>query len=64
MAEQKTVRYPKIFGGENSKDLWDLINSIRATSVHEALYAFGCKCQELEKIIHKLEKRIAQLEDI
>ena len=42
----------KIFSGETSRELWDEINSLDATStgddIRDVLYSFGCALQKLE----------------
>ena len=63
VSEQPMKRYPKIFSGENSSDLWDTIKRVRKPRVHDALYDLGCHCQQLEETVRRLEQRIAQLED-
>ena len=55
-------RYRKVFSGEDSKDLWEDINAVRNSKIHEALYNLGCHCQKLETIISTLERRIARIE--
>jgi len=55
----------KIFSGKNSEKLWGLINQIKMTDPHgpffedivwEAIYALGCKCQELEAKVDNLNQ--------
>lgn len=50
----------KIFSGKNSEKLWEKINQVKMTHpqsdffedvIWEALYALGCKCQELESLL-------------
>jgi len=52
----------QIFSGENSRSLWDEINSINNLSVgddiHCVLYSLGCALQKLESKVD------AQLEDL
>ena len=62
--EQPLQRYPNIFSGKNSEDVWNAINKIKNGKTHNALYELSCKCQELENIVQKLERRIAQLENV
>lgn len=45
-----------IFSGIKSKRLWKDINSIEDECIHKAIYHLGCKCQELEEIVRKLEE--------
>ncbi len=62
MNEPILTRYKPIFSGSKSEDFWQELNSLKKEEIREMFYTFGCKCQELETIIKKLEKRIAQLE--
>jgi polyhydroxyalkanoate synthesis regulator phasin len=61
-AIERMQRFAKIFSGKNSKGLWKDINRTKPRRTQEALYHLGCKCQELESIVEKLEQRIARLE--
>jgi hypothetical protein len=50
----------RIFSGNQSKDLWRAINAVkepdgRAWNTWSALYTLGCRCQELEARVEKLE---------
>jgi len=58
---------PRIFSGEDSTELWDLINSITdkknrksrkklASKLWEVIYTMSCKCQELEDEVRKLKR--------
>jgi hypothetical protein len=58
----KLQRFHRIFSGEDSIDLWDDINAVKKRKIHDALYTLGCRCQELESVVHQLEERIAELE--
>ncbi len=47
-----------IFSGDNSKDFWKAINNIQYEEVKDVLYWFGCKLQELESKVEKLESKL------
>lgn len=51
-------REPQIFSGKDSKELWKRINALHdhMPDVFWALYIMGCRCQELEAIVRRLEK--------
>lgn len=51
----------RIFSGDESREFWNAINSLKGKN-QEVLYWFGCKCQELEALVCKLQDRIAELE--
>ena len=51
----------RIFSGDSSVRLWADINRVGDTGT--ALYSLGCKCQELESLVRKLEARVAELEN-
>jgi len=56
----------KVFSGSSSKPLWDAINAVKKSNRHgdpigftswnvwSALYALGCRCQELEANVDRL----------
>ena len=46
----------RIFSGDDSRLMWDEINSIKNEKVQDALYSIACKCQELEAVVRKLRK--------
>lgn len=54
-----------IFSGDGSEPLWDDINRVFGKrgrkklrrQVWRALYAMGCRCQELETRVEELKKR-------
>ena len=52
----------QIVSGENSRDFWDGINEIDGMStgdeIHNVLYSIGCKMQELESEIDRLNKKL------
>lgn len=52
-----------IFGGEASRELWNEINALDATStgddIRDCIYSVCCKMQELE---HKFESQIKALD--
>lgn len=52
---------PRVFSGKSSKQLWKDINATHDATpvVWLAIYALGCKCQELEVIVRRLEKEQA-----
>lgn len=61
---QTLRRQRRVFSGKNSTDLWKAINKTKGKKkTHLALYSLGCRCQELEEIVRRLESRIARLED-
>ena len=43
-----------VFSGQSSRPLWKNINAVRDDAVHEALYALGCACQELEAKVERV----------
>jgi hypothetical protein len=53
-----------IFSGDNSKDLWKVINKVAkkkskkklARAACKAIYLLGCKCQELETEVERLKE--------
>lgn len=49
----------QIFSGERSTGFWETINKGRK---RDALYAIGCRCQELESLVRELMRRIEKLE--
>lgn len=47
-----------IFSGDNSRKMWDEINSARTIAdLRAALYSLGCRCQELEAEVRKLQEQ-------
>lgn len=60
---QQLQRFPRIFSGRYSKDLWKDIKRVKHEKTHWALYNLGCHCQDLESQVHALESRLARLED-
>ena len=44
-----------IFYGDNSVELWDQINAIPNRKLRYTIYALGCKLQELEARLEKVE---------
>lgn len=47
-----------IFSGDNSRELWNEINSAKTIShLRAALYSLGCRCQELEAEVRKLQEQ-------
>jgi hypothetical protein len=49
----------KIFSGDYSRKMWDLINALkdeysRDYKAWEAIYTLACRCQELEAKIDKI----------
>ncbi len=44
---------PEIFGGDNSRKLWDSINAIEDESAKDAVYFLGCKLQEFESQVRR-----------
>lgn len=61
--EEPLRRYHRVFSGKQSKTLWKDIDRMKRGRTRWALYSLGCKCQELEELVRRLERRIAQLED-
>jgi hypothetical protein len=60
------VKKEKIFSGDNSRTLWEYINRVADGTIDdacEALYLMGCKCQELEAVVDRLEERIDLLNE-
>ena len=54
---------PRIFSGEESTELWEMIQEVSRklagqvpAKYGDVLYIFGCKCQELESRLEKLEE--------
>lgn len=53
-----------IFSGDESKQLWKAINSISkkkkrkkiAKAAERAIYLLGCKCQELESQLERIDE--------
>ena len=61
MSKQKVP--PRIFSGEESTELWEMIQEVSRklagqvpAKYGDVLYLFGCKCQELESRVEELEK--------
>lgn len=52
------MKEEKIFSGDNSKSLWDLINSIKRPDAREAVYALGCCCQDFEDKVDRLLRHL------
>ena len=45
---------PEIFGGDDSRELWRLINAVDHDKPEwDALYALGCACQRLEAQVRR-----------
>lgn len=55
---------PPIMSGDPSRPMWDLINLIPRRKTREAVYALGCRCQELETGLDRALDRIEALEKI
>lgn len=55
--------------GTGSTDLWKAINKVRkkrrrkkiARAAGRAVYILGCRCQELEEVVRKLEAEVQKL---
>ena len=57
---------PRIFSGEESTELWEMIQEVSRklagqvpAKYGDVLYLFGCKCQELESRVEELEAALA-----
>ena len=55
----------RIFSGEESTELWEMIQEVSRklagqvpAKYGDVLYIFGCKCQELESRLEKLEEAV------
>jgi hypothetical protein len=58
----------RIFSGERSRELWDAIKATAPVNpatarrpeqeTHDALYLLGCRCQELEAVVHAILDRL------
>jgi len=46
-----------IFYGDQSKELWAIINATPAYELRNLLYLMGCKLQELEHRLESVENR-------
>lgn len=57
----KVEKKQKIFSGDYSREMWDAINALDATSTgddtSEVLYLIGCRLQELES---KVDKKVGE----
>jgi len=62
-AKEPLQRPRHIFSHDHSQDLWKAVKKVKSDKIHDALYTMGCYCQELEAVVHRLEERIAKLED-
>lgn len=51
----------RIFSGDGSHAMWARINTVKPEITSMALYALGCKCQELEAVVRKSLARIEAL---
>ena len=62
MNKTPLLRFRRVFSSKSSRDLWKAVGAVRKHRVHDALYAMGCHCQQLEVYVHTLEARVAELE--
>lgn len=62
------MKQEKIFSGERSRDMWDDINKLchdpdpDLENVGDLLYLIGCRLQELESRLEKVEKPVTTFE--
>jgi hypothetical protein len=49
------VKRKPIFSGPASRPFWKAIGAIKDERVFDAIYALGCKCQELEAEVNRLK---------
>lgn len=66
------MKKEKVFSGERSRPLWRFINAVKKCNrkgdpvgfgqwnVWVALYTLGCRCQELEAKVDRLERRVTE----
>lgn len=59
-SKEKHKEPERIFSGESSKRMWKQINELREHSprVWDVAYDLGCRCQELEAIVRRLEEKL------
>jgi len=57
----KRKRPVRVFSGPESRPFWTHINAVENEATHRAVYALGCKCQELEA---KLDRLIEHLREV
>lgn len=52
----------RIMSGDRSKPMWKAIRRIRQKRTRRAVYALGCRCQDLELLLSVAVARIEWLE--